>query len=124
GAPAARQGDEAIGKIIHEPLTLVHGIDFIEPGETPVSHFFLKKGAGNHPEHLALFGKHGVGDHAHEAHLAASEDEPHLLPGQSLGEGARRLPIAEKIPTVGAKKDTDLFHWKAPAFNLKWPHRK
>ena len=94
GAEPARQRDEAVGQLGHARLPGVHRINDFEAGEAFVADFPFKKRARDHPHRLAAGSQAGIGDDAHQAHVAATVNQLDAPLGKHLAEGFRRRPVS------------------------------
>ena len=69
------QHHEGVGRVGHRRLPLVHGVDHPQLGEARRGPPLLLERGRDHAQHLAARGQHRVGQHPHQAHVAAAVDQ-------------------------------------------------
>lgn len=74
GAQSARQRDEGVGELCHEGFAVVHGSDDAQIGAA-VRQLAIDEHLRDDADDLAARGKSRVGQHAHQADVAAAIDQ-------------------------------------------------
>jgi aryl-alcohol dehydrogenase-like predicted oxidoreductase len=109
-ADAARQRHERVRQLRHLGLALVHRADDLELGQVGMADLAVDQRLRHDADRLAARGQHGVGDHAHQADLAAAVDEPDAARGELGGEGAGAVGVGGIGARIRTGVDADAMH--------------
>ena len=72
------------------------------------------QGMGNHADHFARLGQHGVGQHAHQPDAPAAKDHSQPAIEQCLAELLGGLAVGRSRPSVGSAKHAASLHRRSP----------
>ncbi len=109
-AHPARHGDEAFGQVGHHRFALVHVLDDEQAREARVADFALDEGARDDAGGFAAQTQHFIGDHAHQADLAAAVDEADIVVDHGARQQARSIGVDRVDALRGAAVDSKGFH--------------
>src|ERR1700687_6512195 len=106
----ARQRDERILQVAHERLALVHGADAMEFRQSVVPDLTRHEVLRDAPPRLAARPQHGVREHPHQAHIAATVDQPDVAPCQFRCKLLGGSAVLGAAPRTGAAEKADSDH--------------
>ena len=107
GTETARQGDKRIGKIGHAGFAFVHGIDDVKLRKAGMGQLSVHHGPRNDADGVPARSDDGVGQHAHEADVAAPENELQTALGQKPAELLSGFAVGRITASTGAAKDAE-----------------
>jgi hypothetical protein len=110
GPDPAGQRDEGLRQLRHQRLALVHRADHAHVGHVAMGDLPVHERAGDHADDLAALGDHGISERAHQAHAAASVDDPDPVGHEQAGEFHGRLGVLRTRAGAGSAENADSPH--------------
>src|SRR3546814_19190846 len=93
GSKAAGQSNEAVGRLGHHGLALMHRAHHMQLRQAGVCKFAIGQRTWQHTHHLATTRQRAIGDGAHQPDCRTAVDQPDTGIGQRLAEPMRRLAL-------------------------------
>ncbi|MCY1246547.1 hypothetical protein D9M72_597880 [compost metagenome] len=89
----------------------MHVAHHVQLGQAAVADFLLHQRVGDDADGAAAVCHHGVGDDAHQAHLAAAVHQRQAAFGQGAAEQARAFGVFRTVAGAGPAIHADRFHF-------------
>ena len=99
GPESAGETDEGVGTVLHDRLACPHAVDYDHLVHEPGGETHVPERGGDHADMPSTLPVHGLGEHAHEAVIAAAVDQFEVFPDESGAQFAcdREVCVGDMI---------------------------
>ncbi len=106
GAVSTWQAHKCVGQLAHDRFAGVHRVDHTHVGHARMQEFPSREEFGNHADHLATGGQHGIRHRPHQADTAAAVNQLPAPLGQARTDGPGRLGELRMLARTRAAEHT------------------